>query len=184
MDTFYAVPTSTSPLTPRAVIVEDIITPIIPAKSTWDIYPRTITSIGYAQVFQPSTAFRYDSGIGENLLARSETNTELRYNFLDSWLYKDYPDILRMMKIVNGNVQVLSADKISGNDISKDSEEDLEKKSDFIADNILTKRKNMKILDALVAKYGLKYYDLPYNKHYVKREQAKYVKRKLKDMAK
>jgi hypothetical protein len=70
------------------------------------------------------------------------------------------------------------------NDISKDSVEDLEKKSDFIGSEILTLSKNFKLLNAFVMKNNLKWYDLPHNEHYVRKEQAKYVEKKLDEMMK
>lgn len=186
MDTFMAIPSSTAytPFSPSTVVVEDIVTPIIPAKPILSVYPRVVTNIGIASVFQPSTAFYYDSGIGENPLAQHETNSELRYEFLDKWLYEDYPDILRMMKVSNGKVKVVSADEARNNDISKDSEADLETKSDFIGYEILTISKNRKILDTLIMKNNMKWYDLPHNKHFVRKAQGKYVKAKLEEMQK
>lgn len=199
MDTFFAVPTSTSyrPLsTSPSVIVEDIVTPIAPiVSSTFSTYTtpiRTVisniprvgiaTGLGFSTVYNPQSLYYYDSGIGENPLAQYETNRDLRYKFLDKWLYEDYPDILRMMKVEGNKVIVLSKSDAEKNDISKDTESDLEKKSDFIGMEILTLSKNKKILNMLCMKNNMKYYDLPHNEHYVRKAQAKYVKRKLLEM--
>jgi hypothetical protein len=186
---FFAYPTSTTitPLSPTtSVIVEDIITPIIPARSfvsTTLNFPRAVTRFGLSTIFQPSSAFYYDSGIGENPIAQHETNEDLRYEFLDKWIYDDFPEILRMLKVQGDTVKVLSASEAKNNDISKDSEKDLEKKSDFIGSEILTLSKSRKVLQAFVDKHShIKWYDLPHNKHYVKKEQGKYVKRKLEEM--
>lgn len=202
MDTFFAIPTSTSYTSlssSPSVILQDIVTPIAPIVSS--IYPNAFVSpvrsvitniprVGFTTGFGLTTAYKnnnlyyYDSGIGENSLAQHETNRELRYKFLDKWLYEDYPDILRMLKVVGNKVSVLSKSDAENNDISKDSESDLEKKSDFIGMEILTTSKNKKILDTLTMKNNLKYYDLPYNEHYVRKEQAKYVKKKISAMQK
>jgi hypothetical protein len=185
MDIFFALPTSSTytPLSPSAVVVEDILTPIITSRPFFNIYPKVTTNIGSAYVMQPSSAYFYDSGIGDNPLAQHETNYNLRYKFLDTWLHEDYQDILRMLKVENNHVRVLSSDDAKNNDISKDDESVFEKKSDFIGNEILSISKNSKILHSLVKKNNMKYYDLPHNEHFVKKAQAKYIKNKLKDMA-
>lgn len=182
MDTFFAIPTSTTytPLSPSAVVVEDIITPIIPTRPYFNLYPRVVSTVG---VYPSNTLFYYDSGIGDNPVTQHEINEDLRYKFLDKWLHEDYPEILRMLKVEGSHVKVLSSANAESNDISKDSESIHDQKVDFIGYEILTLSKNKKILDSLVTKNShLKYYDLPYNEHFVKKEQAKYVKRKLEEM--
>lgn len=210
-DIFYAAPTSTTytPLSPASkVVIEDIITPIVPIRTSWSssfntlnsfntydrinlnpgvtlsnipILPRVVSGFG---IFNPTRAYYYDSGIGENPIARHDTNTDLRYKFLDKWLVEDYQDILKMLRVDGNSVKVLSKDDSDKNDISKDSVKDIEQKIDFIGYEILTLHKNGKILDALCAKNNLKYYDLPHNSFFVKKAQAKYVKSKLEEMRK
>lgn len=190
MDTFFALPTSTSitPLSPANLLIEDIVRPIIPRPvlspyvSNPLVIPRVVTGMGISSIYRPTSAFYYDSGIGENSLAQYETNTDLRYKFLDKWLYDDFPNILRMLKVENGVVKVLSKEAAEKNDISKDSESDLEKKSDFIAHEILTLSKNKKILDTICRKNNLRYYDLPHNEYFVRKAQGKYVLKKLEAM--
>jgi len=183
-----AIPSSTTyaPLSPRlsTIVVEDVVTPILPVRSISSRYPYINTGFGVASIFQPTSAYYYDSGIGENPIAQHDTNTDLRYRFLDKWMYKFFPDILRMLKVDNNTVHVLSESDTKNNDISKDSESDLEKKSDFIGSEILSISKNRKILNALVNKNNLKWYDLPHNKLFVMKAQGKYVKKKLEEMRK
>jgi hypothetical protein len=198
MDTFFALPSSTT-LTPlsSSVMIEDIVTPLRSVRPVRPIIssfcPGSVTGlcsttntfypgIGISSIFQPTTAFYYDSGIGENLLAQHETNVDLRYKFLDKWLYEYFPDILRMLRVQNGSVKVVARDEAKNNDISKDSEQDLEKKSDFIGQEILSLSKNKKILSKLVEKNNLKWYDLEHNEHFVRKAQGKYVIHKLEEM--
>jgi hypothetical protein len=198
MDSFFALPLST-PLTPISsspadVILDDFIRPIVPIRTSVTypsifnvkplIIPKVVTSIGVSSLFGPTTPFYYDSGIGENYLAQHETNVDLRYKFLDKWLYDDFPEILRMLKVDSSGVKVLSKSEAEKNDISKDSEDDLYKKSDFIGHEILTLHKNRKILDTICAKNNLKYYDLPHNLYFVRKAQGKYVMKKLEEMKK
>lgn len=207
-DSFFAVPDNTtySPFTSSTVVIEDTLTPLFPpilpyttrpystTRTTFSNIPTVTYNYGYGYSYNPlpgvfntipGKTYYYDSGIGENPLARHEMNVDMRYKFLDKWLYEDqYQNILKMLKVDNGSVKVLSKSASENNDISKDTEAELEKKSDFIGFEILTLNKNRKILDTLCAKNNLKYYDLPYNEKYVARAQAKYVKGKLEEMQK
>lgn len=163
-------------------LVDSITTPILtpaPILSTpyVGVYPSVIT-----YPYNTNIAY-YDSGIGDNPYAQYEINKELRYKFLDKYLHEDYPDILRMLKSTNGNITILSTSETEKNDISKDTDDILEDKIDFIGSKILTYAKNQKILNTIVNKNaGIKFYDLPHNTYYVKKEQAKYVKKKLRQM--
>ena len=203
MDTFYAIPTSTT-VTPlssaSSVFIDDVIRPIIPVRSVINtypsvirdplglytrdplgLYPKVVSNISVANIYQPTSAYYYDSGIGENPLAIHETNQDLRYKFLDKWLYDDYPQIIRMLKVNGSNITILSKSEAEKNDISNDSEADLEAKSDYIGYEILTLNKNKKILDTLCQKNNLKYYDLPHNEYFVRKAQAKYIIKKLEE---
>lgn len=208
MSDFYAIPESStytpfsSPVT-TSVVVEDILTPvsspILPVsplfqgpnvvlntgRTILSNIPRVsvVGNLGVSTVYNPNSLFYYDS-IGDNPLATHKINTDLRYKFLDKWLHRDHSDILKMLRVDNGSVKVLSKSEAEKNDISKDSEKDLEKKSDFIGSEILTLGKNKKILTALCHKNNIRYYDLPHNEHYVSKSQARYVRRKLAEMQK
>lgn len=201
-DTFYPVPitSSTSPLAPLSsdsdrYYIREVVTPIVPLTTSTTITPVTITSPFVKSVISispfnkaivsysgPTYAYPYDSGIGESFLAISEVNEDLRYRFLDDWLPNRYPELLQMLKIENGVVKIASEAESEKNDVSKDTKDMIEKKIDFIGNEILTLSKNKKILNAMVLKNGMKWYDLPHNRHHVRKEQAKYVKRKLREM--
>jgi hypothetical protein len=203
MDTFFAIPTSSqyTPLSPDStIIIEDIVTPIIP-RTSFSAYPyvynnyRTnqnpllasglgVPNLYAPNLYAPTSTYYYDSGIGENPLAIHDTNKDIRYKFLDKWLFEDYPEIIRMLKISNSTVSVVSKSEVNTNDISKDSDSDLEKKSDYIGLNVLSLSKNKKILDTFCRKNNMKYYDIPHNEHFVKKAQAKYILKKLKEIQK
>lgn len=172
--------------TPRGIIDDIFNPPILPYKSTLsvDINPsvsKIVSGVGFTSL-RPLGTYYYDSGLGDSPLSRYEVNKDIRYKFLDKWLYEDFPDILRMLKVEGGNVIVLSKDEAEKNDISKASESDLEKMSDFIGHTILTFRKNRKILDAFCNKNNISNFDLHNNLHYVKKAQGKYVLKKLGEM--
>jgi hypothetical protein len=195
MENFFAVPykTESSSLSPTSlVIVNKSVVPIITQKPFFSAYtspftnlnaPTVITKFGVTPIL-PTGAYYYDSGIGENPLAIHEVNEDLRKKFLGKWLYEDYPEILRMLKVESGVVRILSKTEAEKNDISKDSEDTLDTKIDFIAHTILTLSKNRKILNAFVIKNNLKWYDLPHNERYVRKAQFKYVMRKLEEQQK
>lgn len=171
-------------------VVEDKFTPIIPGKKTvfysntnsYNTLNNPYSNVSLLPVGSKNSLVYYDS-IGDNPIARHSINEDLRYKFLDKWLYAN-SSILKMLKVDNGSVRVLSRIESEKNDISKDSETDLLKKSDYIGDKVLSLSKNGKVLDAICRKNNLRYYDLPHNERYVRREQEKYVKRKLEKMQK
>lgn len=169
-------------------IVRQIITPVtsptlspVLVDSRYSVAnPRPVLALTGVPYLTNGRTVVYDSGIGENPLARMDTINYFRYKFLDKWLYHHSSDLLKSLKVSNGNVVVIkSQDEIKNNDVTKDSEKVLMQKGDFIGDNILTKRKVEKILDTIVFENGMKWYDLPHNEEVVKRALGKYVKRKL-----
>ena len=116
--------------------------------------------------------------MGSSPLAQHETNEYLRYKFLDKELVEEHKDILAMLKVDNGMVSVSKDGK---GDVGSSS--DVEKKVDYIGNEILTRSKNMKVLKKIINKnYNLKFYDLPHNLDLVFSTQAKYVKQKLREM--
>lgn len=199
MDTFVAVPTTTSSISLSPVIVDTVV-PII---ETTTVTSPVVSTVATVQPLSPvvaveetlvfpntastfiapsSTAFLYyDTGVGSNPLAQHETNQYLRYKFLDDDLVGEYKEILSMLKVDGGMVKVLS-EKESDNTTDSSL---LKKKVDFIGSEILTSGKNMKILKAIVNKNAhIHFYDLPHNPALVSSTQAKYVKSKLREMRK
>jgi hypothetical protein len=160
----------TSPYSPFFKTVNTVVSPILDLKPVSTV--TTFTS------YRPYSAFEYDS-ISDNPVALDMTNKELRYKFLDKWIHDHHTDILKMMKIVNNYVVVISDKEADSNDISKDTEKDYEQKIDFIGNNILTRDKNKKILFKICSKNRLKIFDLPHNEHIVRKAQSRYVKSKL-----
>ena len=193
----FPTPWSSLPHTRSSIYREDILRPLYPGSGPWPgpgpwpvpdtrpwVFPKVVSGVGLTSISGLSAPFYYDSGIGENPIARHETNVDLRYKFLDKWVYEHYPEIIRMLKVSGSKVVVVSKSEAEKNDVSKDSESDLEKKSDFIGYEILTIHKNAKILETICRKNNLKYYDLPHNEYFVRKAQAKYVKGKLEEMQK
>lgn len=194
VDTFLAVPENTSPLTPIArVMLDDIATSLITAKPAFT-YPYVTTidnriiignpafklyspNIGYP--LPTNTLFYHDSGINDNPLVIHDITSKLRYKFLDKWLFDDHDKIIKFLKVKDGKIIVLQQNEIDSNDIEKDTDDDLLKKSDFIGLEILPLRKMTKILKAFCAKNNIKFYDIPYNESHLNKTIGKYVLKKL-----
>jgi len=121
-----------------------------------------------------------DSGIGDNPVAIHDVVVEARHKYLDKWLY-EFSETLQLLKIENGRVIIISHDESKLNDISKDSRRDLEQKSDYIGDEILTLTKCKKVLSLFCHKNNFKFYDVPHESRYVKKALNKYVIGKLKE---
>jgi hypothetical protein len=182
------------------IVEETILTPTVqPNQSLYpvinvidtNLYPKVTTVVNpftspFTNPFTnpynnqiPSNYLYYDTGVGDTPLARHETNEYLRYKFLDNALIEDYPEILDMLKISDGVVKPASKSDSS----KSDSENDVKKKIDFIGTEILTKSKNMKILKQIIKKnYNLRLYNLADNLDLVSSTQAKYVKKKIREM--
>lgn len=194
MDTFLAIPTSSSiSLSSPAFVVDSVvpiiesttvitpIEPLYPYVNVKDTYVTAVPTVSTMLNPFSSNYYYYDSGIGSSPLAQGETNEYLRYKFLDSELIKEHKDILGMLKVVDGVVKPAS-EKESGD---AGSPKDVEKKVDFIGNEILTRSKNLKILKKIVEKnYNIRFYDLPHNIDLVSNTQAKYIKQKIREMRK
>lgn len=157
-------------VTPGVTFIREGESIYTPAVMTHNIRPGVI-----------SNAYYYDA-IGDNPLVEYNVNRQMRYKFLDKWLYNDYPEILKMMKVTNGTVRVVSKEEERNNDISKDTADEMQVKSDYIARNILTLNKNRKILMTLMRKHVIKIFDMNTNTYFVKKAQKKYVIKKLKEL--
>lgn len=197
MDTFYAIPTSTTISadlnsgssivfgTPGPLLTSGYASGVVSPGVTFvregeTIYsPALLTNQMYPSLV--SGPYFYDA-IGNNPIVEHNVNRQMRYKFLDKWLYKDFPEILKMMKVDNGTVRVISKDEERNNDTSKDSVSDNQAKSDYIAHNVLTANKNRKILIELKRKHVIKIFDMNINTHFVKRAQKKYVIKKLNEL--
>ena len=153
MSIFTYSPSTVSVLTPRIVspFVSPFVSPVSPiviAKPYLSVYPSAVISTYTYPRY--SSAFYYDSGIGDNPYTQHSINKDLRVKFLDKYLHEDYPEILRMLRYSNGFVSVLSKNDAEKNDISKDTESVHREKVDFIGSKILTYSKNQKILQSIV----------------------------------
>lgn len=125
----------------------------------------------------------YNDGdlVGDNFMAQKDITKHLLYRVLDKWLFEDkMSGVLKFLKYENGKVRVVkSLKEAEENKISKDTEEILEKKADFIEENYLGMEKMRKLLIKVTQIGGIRWYMLPYSEHIVVDTIKKYLKKKL-----
>jgi len=171
-------PVSPLIVTPNNVIYNNnIVSPIVPVVRPVVQVPiyRPLINVPYIRPY-----FYTSSGIDENPIAVNDVVVEARHKYLDKWLY-EFSETLQLLKIENGRVVVISYEESKTNDISKDSRRDLEQKSDYIGDEILTLSKCKKILSLFCHKNNFKFYDIPHESRYVKKALNKYIVGKLRE---
>ena len=122
------------------------------------------------------------TGMHENYIAQKQMTTYLMYRILDKWLYEDeLCSVLKYLKVRGDDVIVLTPEEAKKNKISEDSVQDIEKKSDFIHENILTEKAMKRTLLKIIAELGYKWYELADIESVVVEIVGKYIKKKLKN---
>ena len=144
-----------------------------------------VSPIGYNWPMILGKASKYyvdiDTGVNDNTIVQRDITRYFRYKTLDKWLYGDMTFLLKYLKVENKNiVLVKSRDEMENNKVSKNSVSELEDKSDYICENILTESAMKEILLKIMYQLGIKWYDLPYHEELVKEVIEKYIKKKLK----
>jgi hypothetical protein len=98
---------------------------------------------------------------------------------LNHWIYSDYDDALKYLVVKDGKVSVIK--NISYLEKNKASQ-DVEKKVDFIANNVMTKYDMKSFLKNLVNKTPANWYDLKQHKSFVKKKIYKKIIKNLQKM--
>jgi len=124
--------------------------------------------------------------VGNNYLVQQQITKYLLYKLLDRWLYqRKFSKILSYLKYENGKIFPLRSQKeVDANDTTKDSSEIIEKKADWIEDNILDEKKLREILMDVSLKYAIKWYMLPHAEEIINSEVKHYLKKKLRKFVK
>ena len=71
--------------------------------------------------------------------------------------------------------------EIKGNKICNDSVDDVEKKADFIQDNILGTTEMRKLLQRMIDELGIRWYDLPKRESLVVDAVERFLNKRLKE---
>lgn len=167
-------PVSEIVLTPQG---PRVITKVIPTSTT--ITPTIATFIPTTTIFTP---IEIDTGLNTSYLAQKEMTHYLLYRILDKWLYEDdLCYLLKYLKIKDGKItQIKNKSEYQNVKICDEKIEDIEKKIDYIEENILGMTEMKKILQRLVEDYGFKWYDLSSRENVVVEATEKFLKKKLK----
>lgn len=126
-------------------------------------------------------------GFYENLNADPKIHTRLTkyfyYKLLDKWLYEDLIDILNYFKIKDGKVSLIdNLKEYDPTSVDKDSDENIQKKIDFIEKFFLTKNMMYKILSEYVKGSETGWIDLPKNDFFIKQVVEDKLIKKLKQL--
>uniref|UniRef100_A0A6C0EBV2 Uncharacterized protein n=1 Tax=viral metagenome TaxID=1070528 RepID=A0A6C0EBV2_9ZZZZ len=129
----------------------------------------------------PTLYVDVDTGLNDNYMIQKDVTEYIRYKTLDKWLYDDMKYLLKYLVVDDGKVRVVRSSKEKDdNKISSDSTSDLEKKSDYIGENILTKDKTRDVLIRILRQFNVKWFDLPHKESLVRDMIERYLKHKLK----
>ena len=185
-NTPYSSTTVLSPLTPITLSPLPPITTAVTQSVIVNNDPFTVvTPIGpilHNLVSGPRYLVDVDTGINDNYIVQRDVTLSIMYKALDKWLYNDFPNVLKYLIVdKSGDVRVVkSKQEKDNNKVSSDSVDDLESKSDYIGENILTERSIRDILIRIMRELGLKWYELPHREQLLKDVIEKYIKKKLK----
>ena len=102
---------------------------------------------------------------------------------MNSWLYSDFEDLLTYLVVKGDKVRVISNKKELENNKRDSNMKSIEKKVNFIADNVMTKYDMKSFLKKYALKSGLDLWKLKENKSYVKKSIYKKIKNKLEKLA-
>ena len=189
-NTPYSTTTVLSPLTPLSVTPLSPASPVLTFSSAVSQSvivkndPLTIvTPIGPQLITtRPKYIVDIDTGMEDNYIVQKDVTKYLLYKTLDKWIFTEFPSVLKYLVVDNKKVRVVKSEaEKEKNEISKDSEEDSEAKSDWIEENILDESAMRSILIRIMKELGLKWYELPHRESLVMDVVEKYIKKKLRN---
>jgi hypothetical protein len=172
-----------SPLTPLTITQTPIST--VTQSVIVNNDPLTIvTPIGPQLYFnRPGYVMDIDTGVNDSYIVQRDVTKYLRYKTLDKWIYTEFPNVLKYLVVDKDNVRIVKNEsEHDNNKVSSNSTRELEAKSDYIADNILTESAMREVLIRIMRELGVKWYDLPYHEDLVMDVVEKYIEKKLKKM--
>lgn len=144
------------------------------------------TQITTANIFTPlayNLSLDVDTGLNSSYIAQKDITEYLWYRVLDKWLYEEeLCYLLKYLKIKNNVVSPISSENdYKDNKICDDSVEDIEKKTDYIQEHILTKKNMKKLLQRILNELNYKWYELTNKEHLVVEVVERYLKTQLKE---
>ncbi len=134
------------------------------------------------QPVYPYFSLDVDTGLNDSFLVQQQAIEYFMYRILDKWLYNDEMcHLLKYLKVSGGKVDYISSENdYKGNKICSDSADDVEKKVDFIHDNLLGKTEMKNLLMRIMHELGMQWYQLTMNERLIVDSAEKYLKKELK----
>ena len=173
-----------SPLTPVTLSPLPPITTAVTQSVIVNNDPLTVvTPIGPVlyNVGGPRYLVDIDTGINDNYIVQRDVTRGIMYKVLDKWLYDDFPNILKYLVVEKDTVRLVKSEQEKENNkVSSNTVSELEAKSDYIGDNILTESAMREILVRIMRETGLRWYELPHREQLLKDVVEKYLKKKLR----
>lgn len=153
--------------------------PIITATTT--LYPAN--ALFTTKSVMPVT---YDTDMDDNYFVQKQMTEYLHFRILDKWLYEDdMCYLLKYLQVDGSTVKVVNTPAdYKENRLCNDTRDVVEKKIDFIQNNILTEHKMKDIISKVIYKTNLRWYNLPIhqNEKIIVRATEKYLRKKFKKM--
>ena len=157
-----------STVTPSVIVNTDPLTVLSPIRTPL-LYRR------------PGFMIDIDTGVNDSYVVQRDVTKYLRYKTLDKWLYSEFPSVLKYLVVDKDNVRLVKNEsERDNNKVSSNSVSELEAKSDYIGENILTEEAMREVLIRIMRELGIKWYDLPHREDLVMDVVEKYIEKKLK----
>ncbi len=174
-----------SPVNPLLSPINPLLSPVSAVSQSVIVNdkPLTIvTPIGPVISTRPTYVVDIDTGMEDNYIVQRDVTKYFLYVTLDKWLYTEFPNILKYLVVEKSHVRIVrSEDEKEKNKVSNNSTEELEKKADFIEDNILDEKTMREILMRIMRELGIKWYNLPHREPIVMDVVEKFLKKKLRE---
>ena len=157
-----------STVTPSVIVNTDPLTVLSPIRTPL-LYRR------------PTFMVDIDTGVNDSYIVQRDVTKYLRYKTLDKWIYTEFPSVLKYLVVDKDNVRLVKNEsERDNNKVSSNNVSELEAKSDYIGENILTEEAMREVLIRIMRELGVKWYDLPYRENLVMDVVEKYIEKKLK----
>lgn len=118
-----------------------------------------------------------------NYFVQKQTVEWVRDHVVKKWLYKEFPDVLKYLKIENGDIKIVdNVREMSENDIGKDTREDVKRKARFIKENMITIDIVKSILARITSEFRMSWADLLVDQKLLKRVFGKYLRHNFKKL--
>jgi hypothetical protein len=129
--------------------------------------------------------YKFNQNLNVSKQVQKTISKYIYYKLIDDWLYTRLFPILAFVKIVNGNPELIKSIKEYNISIlSSQTNEEIEKRVEYLEKNIITKKLVFKVLKRIVKKMCLNWYEL--DKHLYKIQQVflEYFKDLLEEVIK